>query len=62
MSKRLKFGKHMEHLRHGAELYIRHVVWIGVCNDVLPITERKLLLQPQARKGGAGWMSAGSET
>ena len=62
ISKRLQFGKHMESLRHGAEWYFRHVVWTDVCNDVLPITERKCLLQAQARKGGAGWMSAGSET
>ena len=62
ISKRLQFGKHMESLRHGAEWYFRHVVWTDVCNDVLPLTERKCLLQAQARKGGAGWMSAGSET
>lgn len=62
IAKRLRFGQHMESLRHTADWYYRRVVWTDVCNDVLPLTEKKYALQTQARKGGSGWQSKGCET
>ena len=62
IEKRLRFGQHMESLGHAAAWYYRRVVWTDVCNDVLPLTEKRYALQTQARKGGSGWQSTGCET
>ena len=61
IAKRLRFGKHMESLGHTANWFYRHVLWTDVCNDVLPLTEKKCALQTKARKGGSGWQSKGCE-
>ena len=52
IAKRLRFGHHMESLGHTAAWCYRRVVWTDVCNDALPLTEKKYALQTQARKGG----------
>ena len=62
IERRLRFGVHMERLNHTAAWYVRHVLWTDVCNDVLPLTEKKCALQAKARKGGKGWQSPGCET
>ena len=61
IAKRLRFGQYMESLGHRAEWYYRRVLWTDICNDVLPLTEKKYILQTQARKGGSGWVSPGCE-
>ena len=61
MSRRLKWGRYIQGLPHGPRWYYNNLVWTDICNDILPRTAKKALLQAQARKGGRGWISKGSQ-
>ena len=38
----------------------RHVIWVDVCNSVLPLSATKAAEQALARKGKRGWVSDAS--
>ena len=59
--RRLAWGHYIQGLRHTPAWYIKRVVWTDICNSVLPRSVRKTAQQAQARKGGRGWMSEGSQ-
>ena len=35
----------------------RHVIWVDICNGVLPLSDKKAKEQTLARKGPKGWIS-----
>ena len=61
VAKRYKFGLEVQKKERAASWYYQHVVWTDLCNSIIPRTEQKATEQALARKGGKGWMSAGSE-
>ena len=58
---RLRWLKYMQGLPHTDEWYYRNLIWVDICNDIIPTTERKATRMAQARKGGKGWMSPGNQ-
>ena len=61
MQRRMRWAESMKSLRHTPAWYVKHLIWTDICNDILPRTPRKATLQAQARKGGKGWISEGSQ-
>ena len=57
MMQRLEWAKKMLDLNHRAAWYYQRVVWIDVCNSILPLSEIKAEEQLIARKGRKGWGS-----
>ena len=39
----------------------RHVIWVDICNDILPLSAKKAAGQALARKGKRGWISDGAK-
>ena len=59
--KRCAWAQYIQALRHSASWYQRSLVWTDICNSILPRTQHMAKLQSQARKGGKGWISNGSQ-
>ena len=57
MDARLATANHFLGLRHTARWYYDNLMWVDVCNSILPLTARKAAEQALARKGGKGWVS-----
>ena len=55
--RRVTFGEHMSALRHTANWFFQHIVWVDLCASILPTTQRKNKELKVARKGKKGWMS-----
>ena len=47
----------MKALGYTAGWYRRHVVWVDICNTVIPKTKEKATEQALVRKGKKGWVS-----
>ena len=60
--KRLAWAKQMTRGIHKAGWYYRNVIWIDLCNNILPKTQAKATEQALARKGRKGWVSNGAQT
>ena len=60
-AKRFKFAKAVEQQGRSATWYYHNVVWVDLCNSILPTTEHAATEQALARKGAKGWASPGSE-
>ena len=58
--KRLAWARVEQRKGRSAGWFFRHVVWVDLCNSVLPRTEAKAKEQALARKGNKGWMSDNS--
>lgn len=61
-AKRHAYAAYVQGLALAAGWFFRNVVWIDICNSVLPLSQQKATQQAQARKGRKGWMSEGSQT
>ena len=61
MEKRMGWQKYMVGLNHTDEWYYKNLIWIDLCNSILPTSEKKAAEQALARKGGSGWMSPGCQ-
>ena len=61
MTKRLAFGEHVQSWGRTPTWFYNHVVWVDICNSILPRSERKASEQALARKGSKGWGSPGCE-
>ena len=61
IQQRLKWQKWMEGLGHTAEWYYKNLIWIDLCNHILPRTQKIAAKQALARKAGSGWMSEGCQ-
>ena len=59
--RRYNWAAWMLTLRHTCEWYFMNLVWVDICNSVLPLTEKKAEEQALARKAGKAWMSEGSQ-
>ena len=46
--------------RHPCWTY-RHVIWVGICNSIVPLSAKKAAGQALARKGKRGWISDGAK-
>ena len=57
MEKRLKWGQDMAALGYTAGWYRGHVIWVDICNTVIPKTKEKASGQALVRKGKKGWLS-----
>ena len=44
---------------HTAEWCYKNVIWIDLCNSIIPTSEKKADQMALARKSGSGWMSPG---
>ena len=61
MVRRLGFGKHVQALNLPADWFLHNVIWVDICNSILPLSEGKASDQALSRKGKKGWGSPGSE-
>jgi len=61
MEKRMGWQKYMVGLNHTDEWYYKNLIWIDLCNSILPTSEKKAAEQALARKDGSGWMSPGCQ-
>ena len=61
-SRRLAWGHFIQALGHTDYFYKHWLVWTDICNSILPRTLKRSTQQAQARKGGKGWISEGSQT
>ena len=61
VAKRLAFGVHVQSWGRTPTWFYNHVVWVDICNSILPRSERKASEQALARKGNKGWGSPGCE-
>ena len=61
IQQRLQWLTYMERLGHSEEWYYKHLIWIDVCNHIMPTTEKIAADQALARKAGRGWMSEGCQ-
>ena len=61
VTKRLAWQKFMVGLGHSSAWYYNSLIWIDLCNSIIPTTEQKATQQALARKSGSGWMSAGCQ-
>ena len=59
IKKRFQWQKYMEGLGHTGEWYYKNVIWIDICNTILPETQAKANDMALARKSRSGWMSPG---
>ena len=59
IKQRLQWGRFMQGLGHTAEWYYKNVIWIDLCNSIIPTSEKKADQMALARKSGSGWMSPG---
>ena len=58
---RLTWGRWMQGLRHSPHWYFWRLVWTDICNNILPRSFKKQVLQAQSRKAGKVWRSEGSQ-
>lgn len=61
MKKRLDWQAFMVGLGHTAEWYYKNLIWVDLCNSIIPTSEKKATEQALARKDGRGWMSPGCQ-
>ena len=61
MARRLSFGKHIQALNLPADWFFRNIIWVDICNSILPLSETKASDQALSRKGKKGWGSPGCE-
>ena len=61
MAKRLAFGEHVEAWGISADWLYHNVIWVDMCNSIIPLSESKASDQALARKGKKGWASPGCE-
>ena len=61
MKKRLDWQAFMVGLGHTAEWYYKNLIWVDLCNSIIPTSEKKATEQALARKAGRGWMSPGCQ-
>lgn len=61
MAKRCAFGLHVQGMGRRAVYFYNHMVWVDICNSILPRSEIKASEQALARKGKKGWGSPGCE-
>ena len=57
IDERMRFCRYMLRLPHTDEWYYKNLIWLDLCNDIIPTSERMAAKQALARKGGKGWMS-----
>ena len=62
IKKRLLWHSFMTGLNHSGDWYFKNMIWIDLCNDIIPTSEAKANEMALARKAGRGWMSEGSQT
>lgn len=60
IARRLAWGHHIQNLGHNAGWYHRHVIFLDLCNTILPRTEQKAKEQALGRKGNMFGFSIGS--
>ena len=60
-ARRLRYGRLVQSFRHTDTYYENKLVWSDICNTILPRTVKRAQQQAQARKGGKGWISDGSQ-
>ena len=61
IKKRLKWHDFMVGLGHTGDWYYKNMIWIDLCNDIIPTSEKKATEMALARKGGKGWISPGTQ-
>ena len=61
IQQRVKWHKWMEGLGHTSDWYYKSLIWIDLCNHILPRTQKVAARQALARKDGSGWMSEGCQ-
>ena len=59
--RRLAFGEHVQAWGLSAVWYFHNIVWVDLCNSILPLSETKASDQALSRKGKKGWGSPGCE-
>ena len=57
IERRFEWSKYMRGLTHSEQWYYLNLVWVDICNSVLPTTEKKAAEQALARKGNRAWGS-----
>ena len=57
IEERMRFCRYMLKLPHTDEWYYKNLIWLDICSDIIPTSERMAAKQAIARKGGKGWMS-----
>ena len=58
---RLVWATRIRLLGHTGAWYFRHVIFVDLCNSILPRSAAKASEQALARKGKSGWISEGSQ-
>ena len=61
MERRRKFADYILSLHHNNAWFFNNLVWIDLCNSIIPLTEKKANEMTLARKAKRGWTSPGSE-
>jgi len=55
--KRVAWATFLLALKHRAAWYHANVIWVDICNSIVPRSKKKTAEQALARKGRKGWVS-----
>ena len=58
---RFQFCKYLLRLPHTDNWYYNNLIWVDLCNDIIPKSELMAAKQAVARKSNRKWMSPGSQ-
>ena len=61
IEKRLAWHGFMVGLGRTGQWFYKNLIWIDLCNTIIPTSEKKATQQALARKSGRGWMSPGCQ-